>query len=230
MSFGRTWPGLAKTGVAQTGPSAAQLQIQLAPCDKVSSARAYRLPPHPANSNKSQTHVSARNLCASTLKTDSLAAAATEINLQRFISARLLLKMEKPNTLSPFGCCFYLEGCINFVQATFGTASIAARLKTNISPRDLAVLACTLRSTAILMMFCCLRSALGSLAKVTHRGFEYCGAGEILLVSVTLSIPSRQQNPLPLGENFSAELHQSRKMIMGSKKVSVTMIVLKFCD
>jgi len=72
-----------------------------------------------------------------------LAAAATEINLHRFISARLLLKMEKQNALSPFGSLLILfRGmCINFVRAAAGIAS-----ETNISPLDLAVLACTLKS------------------------------------------------------------------------------------
>jgi hypothetical protein len=70
-----------------------------------------------------------------------LAAAATEINLHRFISARLLLEMEKQNALSFWLCYFYLEGCINFVQAAAGIA-----FETNISPLDLAVLACTLKS------------------------------------------------------------------------------------
>jgi len=32
-------------------------------------------------------------------------------------------------------------------------------------------------------------------------------------------------------ETFSAELHQSRKMIIGCKKVGVTTLIgLKFCD
>lgn len=188
-----------------------QLRIQLAPSIRVGACISYP-PPHPANSNKSRTHVSARNLCASTLKTDSL-AAATEINLQRFISARHCCCKWKSQTLSPFGGWIKRDASISLKQHL---AQLPAQYQDKYFSSWFNCIGLYLEIHPD--WWCCAAFAqlLAHWQKlnISLLNINFALPVSFLLVSVAMSLP----RCLPSEENFSAELHQSTKMIRGSKK------------